>query len=273
MVHRNERQLLRRQASQRTAAMAQAKPPDDAELPDSLVFSCSLTTVEASTSHELPIPTKGDGFIFYSYNNYSGDMRFEVHDADGRVLLEELQTSSNEQLRVKGTPRCTLRWVNDSWMEAKELSYSIRVASDRDIADRMQARLLRATRAGQLDAVREALTLGAPPDGTDEAGYTPLMTATLGHQREARAAASEQQHHLGTLSGPFHHPLLPTLPPLASPSSSPRCSSSTAPTCAPRPSRAATTPLASPRWRATRRCSSCSSPRARPPRTWRTRSA
>ena len=152
-----------------------------------LLFSTSSRSVGPGEAHELSIPTETDGcFLFFKYAcKADGDLRFEIRDESGDLLLEELQTSSNDKLRVVSTRHCLLRWVNESWLEYKDLSYAVRVASDLDIAASMKGRLLRAARNGQLDAVREALALGAPPDSTDDTGYTPLMLATLAHEHEA----------------------------------------------------------------------------------------
>lgn len=110
----------------------------------------------------------------------------------GRLLLDELQPRSSEQLHVPPGvtgETCRLKWSNsESWLAAITLSYTVRVVSMAGVKARLQARLHHAAEHGTTSSLQEALGKGIAVDALDAKGYTPLMRAALASRSAAVAA-------------------------------------------------------------------------------------
>ena len=151
--------------------------------PAEFTVSASACTVAAGAVYELPVPLqRGGSFLVYRWEEKSAlPVRFTVQTDEGRTLVDEVQATSSGSLCVTQGSRLSLRWDNSgAWLNALSVGYSVQVLPDCAVQSTLRHRLLHAARHGLLGAAQECLDHGVPIDGTNEAGYTPLMLAVLG---------------------------------------------------------------------------------------------
>ena len=148
---------------------------------DTFTVSTSERLIDPGTVYELPVPLSdpSGGFLVYSWEEKSGEaVRFTVRTDGGRTLLDEVQVRSEGRLCVSESSRLSLCWDNaGAWLKTLNVRYSVKVVSDRGVQNTLRTRLLHAARHGLLSAVEECLDHGVPIEGTNEAGYTPLILA------------------------------------------------------------------------------------------------
>jgi hypothetical protein len=154
---------------------------------DTFTVSTSERLIDPGTVYELPVPLSdpSGGFLVYSWEEKSGEaVRFTVRTDGGRTLLDEVQVRSEGRLCVSESSRLSLCWDNaGAWLKTLNVRYSVKVVSDRGVQNTLRTRLLHAARHGLLSAVEECLDHGVPIEGTNEAGYTPLILAVLGRRQ------------------------------------------------------------------------------------------
>ena len=167
-----------------------------AALEDALVFSAKEATIEAGGAYEVVVPMDDSGgFIVYEYAETSDEgVHFSVRTEDGRLLLEEVQPSSKEQVRVPAGVGsvCKLTWANtEAWVSAVTVSYTVRVVSMTGIKGKLERRLRHAAEQGLVGVIQECLHAGVSvdaTDATDAAGHTPLLRAALADRTTAVVA-------------------------------------------------------------------------------------
>ena len=81
-----------------------------AALEDALVFSAKEATIESGGTYEVIVPMDDSGGFIVSTSKYAETsdegVHFSVRTEDGRLLLEEVQPSSKEQVRVPAGVVC-----------------------------------------------------------------------------------------------------------------------------------------------------------------------
>ena len=174
------------------SAPAAAPSTADETQPPLVTFSGTEQTIAAGENYSFVVPVERAGcFLVFNWEEKSGSgVQFTITTDGGRTLLDELSEGSSDRVHVSGAEMVTLKWDNaDAWLSSAQLSYSVKVLTDRGVREQLERRLLRAARHGPPAAAVECLERGVDADVVDADGHTtPLMLAVLGRQHETAAA-------------------------------------------------------------------------------------